>query len=124
MPKPASCAAAGADSASCHAAPPPPTPSNTVKGGLYTVLQVDCASGIVTVSNEGQTCASFHVCARPQGGAEHAPIPDWLDVHPTSGELRPQVSSLARLIGQPLFRQGFVPLVLKGARAPMLVAQR
>ena len=61
---------------------------------VYTLLQVDQAAGTVTVSNLGNSCATFHVCAMPQGGAEHGPIPDWLDVHPTSGELPPQVSIL------------------------------
>lgn len=61
---------------------------------VYTLLQVDHAAGTVTVSNLGNSCSSFHVCAMPQGSAEHAPIPDWLDVHPISGELPPQVSIL------------------------------
>ena len=54
-------------------------------------MQIDQASGSVAVTNEGQQCASFHVCGRPTDGAADAPIPDWLDVHPVSGELQPQV---------------------------------
>ena len=92
--------------------------------GWHALLQVDRVSGTVTVSNEGQTCASFHVCAGPQGGAEHAPIPEWLDVHPTTGELRPQVSTPSALLrwGQPMFKRSIL-LGLKGARARMTLAQ-
>ena len=54
-------------------------------------MQIDQASGGVAVTNEGQQCVSFHVCGRPTDGAADAPIPDWLDVHPVSGELQPQV---------------------------------
>ena len=54
-------------------------------------MQIDQASGSVAVTNEGQQRVSFHVCGRPTDGAADAPIPDWLDVHPVSGELQPQV---------------------------------
>ena len=64
-------------------------------------LQIEHASGTVTVSNNGHSCASFHVRARPEGGAEDAPIPDWLDVHPASGQLQPQVSRLLEFCGIP-----------------------
>lgn len=57
-------------------------------------MQIDQASGTVTVSNEGDHYATFHICGRPEGGSADAPIPDWLDVHPTSGALQPQVSPL------------------------------
>ena len=84
---------AGAALPACHAAPIPSNCRVNINAVcMYTLLQVDHAGGTVTVSNVGHSCASFHVCARPHGGAEHAPIPDWLDVHPTSGELQPQVS--------------------------------
>ena len=53
--------------------------------------QIEQASGSVIVTNEGGQCISFHVCGCPKDGAADAPIPDWLDVHPVSGELQPQV---------------------------------
>ncbi|CAL5226967.1 g9852 [Coccomyxa viridis] len=76
------------------AAVEPAKPRLSLTPDLLELHQVDQAAGTVTVSNLGNSCASFHVCAMPQGGAEHGPIPDWLDVHPTSGELPPQASVL------------------------------
>ena len=55
------------------------------------LMQIDQASGSVAVTNEGEQCISFHVCGRTTDGAADAPISDWLDVHPVSGELQPQV---------------------------------
>lgn len=54
-------------------------------------MQIDDTSGRVTVSNEGERSATFYICARAKDGTADAPIPDWLDVYPTSGEVQPQV---------------------------------
>lgn len=69
--------------------------------------QIEQASGRVTLTNEGEQCVSFHVCGSPNSGAADAPIPEWLDVHPTSGDLQPQVCTCESLevqiyIGRPM----------------------
>lgn len=51
----------------------------------------------MTLTNEGEQSVSFHVCGSPNGGAADAPIPEWLDVHPTSGDLQPQVCTIEYL---------------------------
>jgi len=98
-------------------------------------MQIDDTSGRVTVSNEGERSATFYLCARAKDGAADAPIPDWLDVHPTSGEVQPQVrlsptlvSSLERECAPTLAERGHVELIPvasgesgRGSGRPLLV---